>query len=144
MITIKECACGNRCEGRTDACASCNAAVRKAERRKLTVKKPIKKFSDKKRNELDQYAVLREAFLLRKWCCVHGKPCIPTQVHHAAGKVGFIDDWARENNIPALIDIRYFKPICDEAHREVTENSAWAIEQGYSFLRTEIKMNHGR
>lgn len=120
----------------TQECASCGAARRKAERRKSVIKTPIKKMSDKKRNEVDQYIPLRDAFLLRKWCKVHGKPCIPTQVHHMKGKVGFADDEAREKNIPLLIDIRFWIPVCQVAHDWITEHSSEAIEQGYSILRS--------
>lgn len=131
MRAIKTCHCGNRCEGATDACASCNAAIRKAERRKVAVKKPIKKTSDKRRNELDQYTVLRDAFILHKWCGVHGKPCIPTEVHHKKGKVG-----VTEQGIPRLLDITEWMPICHDAHVEITENSKQAIEDGHSTQRT--------
>lgn len=118
-------------------CGSCAAAIRKAERRKVPLKKPIKKVSEKKKNEIDQYTVLREAFILRKWCAVHGKPCLPTEVHHQKGKVGFIDEIAREKGIPALIDIRYWIPVCHSAHEWITQHTPEAIEQGYSFSRTE-------
>jgi ribosomal protein L37E len=120
----------------TGECASCGSARRKAERRKVVVKKPLKKVSDKKQNDIDQYAVLRQAFLLRKWCAVHGKPCLPDQVHHQKGKVGFCDDIARDKGIPALLDIRYWIPVCHEAHDWITEHSNEAIEQGISFKRT--------
>lgn len=132
------CSCGSdKIENfETGECASCGAARRKAERRKVTVKKPIKKVSEKHQNDLDQYAVLRQTFLLRKWCAVHGKPCLPTSVHHQKGKVGFCDDIAREKGIPALLDIRYWIPVCHVAHDWITEHSAEAIEQGYSIKRT--------
>lgn len=134
---IKHCPCGNIAENQdTGECASCAGARRKAERRKVAEKKPMKKTSAKKQNEIDQYAVLRQAFLLRKWCAVHGKPCIPTDVHHQKGKVGFCDEIAQEKGIPALIDIRYWIPVCRLAHDWITEHSNEAIEKGYSLKRT--------
>jgi hypothetical protein len=136
LRSIKTCHCGNRCEGNTSACASCNAAIRKAERRKVSVKKPINKVSGKRRNEIDQYTVLRDAFILHKWCAVHGKPCPAVDVHHMKGKVGYCDEVAELKGIPALIDIRYWLPVCREAHNWITENSAEAIEKGYSEKRT--------
>jgi hypothetical protein len=137
MIQIKDCACGRRCENAiSEECASCAGARRKAERRRLAEKKPPKKTSAKKQNEIDQYAVLRQAFLLRKWCAVHGKPCLPTDVHHQMGKVGFCDEIAMEKGIPALIDIRYWIPVCRLAHDWITEHSNEAIEKGYSLKRT--------
>jgi hypothetical protein len=113
--------------------------MRKADRKKAVVKKPIKKISDKKRTEVEQYSVLRESFLLRKWCAVHGNPCIPTQVHHQKGREGFCDDIARHKGIPALLDIRYWIPVCPQAHEQITKDSTWAISKGYSFLRTQTE-----
>jgi hypothetical protein len=136
MIQIKDCACGRRCENAiSEECASCAGARRKAERRRLAEKKPPKKTSAKKQNEIDQYAVLRQAFLLRKWCAVHGKPCLPTDVHHSRGRVGYADEIARDKGIPALIDIRYFIPVCREAHRQIENDPIWAKENGYSESR---------
>lgn len=133
------CPCGSdKIENKTTGeCASCGAARRRAERRKAPdLKRKIPKVSLKRKNELDQYAVLRQTFLLRKWCAVHGKPCLPDQVHHQKGKVGFCDEIAQEKGIPALLDIRYWIPVCQEAHDWITEHSAEAVEQGYSIKRT--------
>lgn len=46
------------------------------------------------------------------------------------------DEWARENDVPALLDVRFWLPVCDEGHRYYTEHSAEAIEKGYSLKRT--------
>lgn len=116
----------------TGECASCGAARRKAERRKLTVKKPISKVSDKRKDQLKDYAVIRERFLLNRWCGVHGHPCVPTEVHHMKGKAGFADD----KEIPLLIDTRFFLAVCRESHMKITEDSKWAISEGYSIQRT--------
>lgn len=93
--------------------------------------KPIKKVSDKMSNDLKQYAKLKAKFMLSKWCAVHGKPCIPSDIHHQMGRVGFADD----KEIPLLIDIQYWIPVCRDAHIEITNNSKWAIENGYSYSR---------
>ena len=128
------CHCGKITENEeTGECASCGQARRKAERMKLKEKKPIRKISDKRKNELTQYAELREKFLFGRWCGVHGKPCIPTEIHHVKGRTGYAD----EKQIPLLIDTRYWLAVCMSAHIEITENSAWAIENGYSELRTK-------
>ena len=87
-VALGYCPCGNPCENPdTGECASCGAARRKAERRKAPdLKRHIPKVSLKRKVELDQYSVLRQTFLLRKWCAVHGKPCLPDQVHHQKGE----------------------------------------------------------
>jgi hypothetical protein len=117
---------------RSGVCASCAAAIRKAERKKApAASDPIAKVSQKQSKMLNQYAKIRQKFLLNKWCAYHGKPCLPTDIHHAMGRVGFADD----KEIPLLIDIRYFVPVCREAHRWIEEHPREAKEQGYSESR---------
>lgn len=126
------CDCGKISENReTGECASCGAARRKAERMTLKQRTPISKVSDKRGKELNQYATLKAKFILNKWCAYHGKPCLPVDIHHQMGRVGFAD----EKEIPLLLDVRYWIPVCREAHNWITEHSKEAIEQGYSFSR---------
>lgn len=129
--------CGNTKLEANGLCATCNHSIRKSERMKVKEKKPIRKVSEKRGKELNQYAPMRERALNGSWCGVHGKPCIPTEIHHQKGKVGFCDEEGREKGIPALLDVRYWIPVCREAHDWITEHSKEAIEQGYSFLRSE-------
>lgn len=126
------CHCGNISENRdTGECASCGAARRKAERMTVKDKQPISKVSESRERDLKQYAILKKKFMLRKWCAYHGKPCLPVDIHHQMGRVGFADD----KEIPLLLDVRYWIPVCREAHNWITEHSKEAIEQGYSFSR---------
>lgn len=126
------CDCGKISENReTGECASCGAARRKAERMTLKQRTPISKVSDKRGKELNQYATLKAKFILNKWCAYHGKPCLPVDIHHQMGRVGFAD----EKEIPLLLDVRYWIPVCRQAHTWITEHSKEAIEQGYSFSR---------
>lgn len=112
--------------------ATCNAAIRKAERMKAPEPSaPIAKVSEKQGKLLKHYAKIRQKFLLNKWCAYHGKPCLPTDIHHAMGRVGFADD----QEIPLLVDVRYFVPVCREAHRWIEEHPKEAKEQGYSESR---------
>jgi len=126
------CACGKRSENKdTGECASCARERRKAESMTLKEPKPIKKVSEKMDKSLKQYALLKAKFMLRKWCAVHGKPCLPIEVHHQMGRVGFADD----KEIPLLIDVRYWIPVCRAAHNEIENNPTWAKENGYSCSR---------
>jgi len=93
--------------------------------------KPINKVSEKIDKNLKQYAVMRKKFLLNRWCAVHHRPCVPSQIHHMMGRVGFAD----EKEIPLLIDVRFWIAVCPEAHKEITEKPKWAIENGYSYSR---------
>jgi hypothetical protein len=38
------------------------------------------------------------------------------------GRKGFADDWARDNNIPLIIDERFFAPCCLEHNLEFERN----------------------
>lgn len=117
---------------RSGLCASCAAAIRKAERMKAPEPPaPIAKVSEKQGKLLKHYAKIRQKFLLNKWCAYHGKPCLPTDIHHAMGRVGFADD----QEIPLLVDVRYFVPVCREAHLWIEEHPKQAKERGYSESR---------
>lgn len=126
------CLCGKISENRdTGECASCGSARRKAERMTVKQRTPINKVSEKRGKELNQYATLKAKFILNKWCVYHGKPCLPVDIHHQMGRVGFADD----KEIPLLLDTRYWIPVCRIAHNWITEHSKEAIEQGYSYSR---------
>lgn len=126
------CQCGKISENReTGECASCGAARRKAERMTVKQRTPINKVSEKRGKELNQYATLKAKFILNKWCAYHGKPCLPVDIHHQMGRIGFADD----KEIPLLLDTRYWIPVCRIAHNWITEHSTEAIELGYSFSR---------
>jgi hypothetical protein len=135
IYTVKDCICGNRCEGRTDHCASCNALDRKASRAKLPKDAaPIAKMSQKQSREIAKYAVEAKKFLRGKRCA-HFKDRPATQVHHMQGRIGYADEWARENEVTLLHDKRFWLPVSDEAHEMITRDSKWACENGYSLLR---------
>jgi hypothetical protein len=124
----------------TGLCASCGKLERKAASLKLPDDpKPIQKVSESQSKLLAKYNQLRKRFLFGRWCAYHGRPCIPTTVHHSAGRIGFIDEEAREKNIPALLDIRYFVPLCMEAHKYIEEHPTFAKENGYSENRLSVK-----
>lgn len=75
-------------------------------------------------------------FLMGKQCAVYPEKKA-TQVHHMFSRSidDFADEWAREHNIPYLLDERYWLPVSDEAHEKITRDSAWAWENQYSFKR---------
>ncbi len=116
-------------------CATYNHAIRKAERMQSKEVKPMNKVSEKMSQNLNKYASIRAKFLLNRWCGVHGKPCIPIEIHHVAGRIGFYD----EKEIPLLIDTRFFLAVCREAHEQIEMNPVWAKENGYSESRLTVK-----
>jgi len=127
----------------TGLCSTCARELRKAEAKHIEVKEP-KKWKDFRHAHSQRTwdkIYLRER---KKW--IKGKKCqarfphnCPIKynltVHHQMGRIGFADEWARENEQPLLIDKRYWIPLCLEAHRYIEEHPKWACENGYSFLR---------
>jgi hypothetical protein len=123
--------CGKRAEGTTGLCATHNKLRRVTDNVKLPDDpKPIKKVSDTQGVLLRKYGVLKKKFMLNKWCAYHGKPCLPTDIHHSAGKVG-VD----ENGVPMLLAAQYFVPLCREAHSYIETHPRFAKENGYSESR---------
>lgn len=110
--------------------ASCNALQRRIDRAKAVDPKPIKKVSKGLAKEREVYARVRQKFLLGRWCALHGKPCLPTEVHHSAGRVG-----VNEKGVPRLLDVENFVALCSEGHRYIEENPTWAKQNGFSESR---------
>lgn len=103
---------------------------------------PIAKVSGKMAKLLQVYTQKKQAWIRGKRCAVF--PSRPaTEIHHAKGKNGYADKWARDNDIPLLIDERFWIPLSSdgmhEAHRLIEENPNWAKEMGYSKSRLEKK-----
>jgi len=134
--------CDNYCEGRTDQCASHNAILRKSERlaEKQFLKKStqtgIKKVSDKLAARLKKYVEIKAKWLPGKMCCV-----FPDQrsiePHHSAGRSpdAYYDEWAEQQDIPLLLDVRWWKPVSRDGHIKIENNPEWAKENGFSESR---------
>lgn len=93
-------------------------------------KKPgIKKMSAKRAKQNTVYLQKRNAFLnLYPICqCCNSKSS--TELHHKKG---------RSNDL--LTDERYFFAICSPCHRKATDDSVWAIQNGFSEYRL---IDHG-
>lgn len=86
-------------------------------------KKPINKVSTTRKEQLKIYFLLRDKWIEGKKCAVH-KNMPATDVHHMKGREGAL-----------LLDTRYWLPVSRLGHREITDNSAWAIRKGYSLKR---------
>jgi len=97
-------------------------------------KKPINKVSAKRKEENAEYKPLREQFLyFNKVCPITGGKT--EDIHHKMGRIGFADDFAREENIPLLLDERFWLAVSREGHIKIENNPEWAYEQGYSVKR---------
>lgn len=129
--------CGNpKIENRDlGLCGSCNQVRRKTENVKLpSDPQPIGKVSHTQSKLLRMFAVLKKRALLNQWCAVHGRNCIPTDIHHVKGRssTAYADQWAEEKGVPLLLDTRFFLPVCREAHTWIEVHPTEAKEQGYS------------
>lgn len=141
MIRNMECVnCGSSKIENRDLmlCSSCAHALRKAERMQAPKDQaPIAKVSESMGKQLNQYAAKKA-----KW--VKGKKCAAKFPHdcnggltvqHMCGRVGYADEWARENEMPLLLDVRFWMPLCLNAHVYVNDHPKWASENSYTFLR---------
>tara|TARA_R110002049_G_scaffold224712_5_gene396536 strand:+ start:2081 stop:2527 length:447 start_codon:yes stop_codon:yes gene_type:complete len=100
----------------------------------------IPKVSAKQKVALASYFKVRADFmngLDSIICPVYSNKTV-TDVHHKKGKEGFADEWAKENNIPLLIDVRYFLAVSRSGHQKIEENPIWAKERGFSIDRLSI------
>lgn len=120
---------------RNGLCATCNAEIRKAERKKAPVAaEPIAKVSGSMKGKLGKYAGKKAKWIKGKKCAVY--PDQPaTEVHHMMGRVGYADEWARENDVPLMLDERFWLAVSHEAHQKITDDPKWAWENQYSFKR---------
>jgi hypothetical protein len=115
----------------------CVICVKRREKRpNLKLKslyKPINRVSKKRQVQELQYAADRIIFLAKpenKICPITRQPT--TEIHHVRKRRGFADEWARLNNIPLLLDQRYWLAVSRIGHQKIEENPTWAYEKGYS------------
>lgn len=138
--------CGRPCEGTTDKCASHNREARKELKlaefkfKKIQGKsfeqKPIPKVSNKMARLLQEYTKIKRGWIKGKMCAVL-KNAPATEVHHMMGRTGYADQFARDNDIPLLIDTRFWLPVSRAGHRKVELLPDWAKKQGFSLSRLE-------
>lgn len=129
MLTCITEGCNNPVENKDlGLCASCGAALRKAERQASKVKiiAPVKKVTVKRAAETREYLKLRKEYLeLYPVCEVPECNLKAVEIHHQKG---------RENE--RLLDTNYFMSVCHAHHKVFTEHSKEAINKGYSYKRT--------
>ena len=112
----------------------CKATEVKVERKPRKMIKPI---SDKRKVELQTYTVERREWLIGKKCAVFPDQNA-TQCHHMMGRVGYADQWAKDNGISLYLDKRFWLPVSMEGHRKIEENHVWAKQMGFSISRETI------
>jgi hypothetical protein len=123
----------------TGLCATHAFQARKAARNPKQAHRPrINPVSDKMKSRLSEYSQIKKNWIKGKRCAVFPEKWA-TDVHHKKGRIGFADKWARDNNIPLLIDTRFWLPVSREGHIKIGDLQAWAMEQGFTLPRNEEK-----
>lgn len=64
--------------------------------------------------------VLTEAKFI---CFINGCTNVANTIEHTMGRVGYADEWARQNNITLYIDKRFLKACCLHHNGELETNS---------------------
>ncbi len=127
-IKPKKCkVCGNTFTPRyqaTERYCSHKCAIIDKKDKDNTKRTPIKRVSKKRQKQNRTYKEKRVEFLSKpenKICFIGGCGKPSTTIEHRKGRVGYADDWAMENNIPLLLDERYWAGCCLE-HNLQLEN----------------------
>lgn len=96
----------------------CKAAKPKAK------PKPINKVSEKRKVINLEYQKVRiEVLTEAKFICFVDKCArVANTCEHLKGRIGFADTWARENNIPLMVDKRYLRACCLQHNLEFETN----------------------
>jgi len=116
-------------------------------KKKHTLKRtPIKKdpsyrihsITKKQSKAISEYRILAKKYKKdNPFCSVQRPECTykTEDIHHSKGKVGYADQWARDNEITLLVDVRHFVPACRFCHDYIELNPKWAYENGFSKSR---------
>ncbi|WP_278494881.1 hypothetical protein [Chryseobacterium arthrosphaerae] len=89
-------------------------------------KKAIPKFSAQRKKENPKYTIERLRFLAQpgnQRCFIEGCNSRADTIEHTMGRRGYADQWARDNNISLLLDVRFWKPCCNFHNLELERDS---------------------
>lgn len=100
----------------------------------LKLKSPIKKVSDKRKILNSVYEKVRiEVLTEAKFVCfIPGCKNVANSIEHLMGRKGYADEWARENDIPLLIDKRFLRAFCITHNGELETNPELSKQYQYS------------
>ncbi len=112
-----------------------NALTIKQQKKNSLPRKSVSKISSKRKAENPIYSERRKIFLEGKMCAVFPN-LKATQVHHQAGRKGYVDQWAYDNGITAFLDERFWLPVSEEGHIKIEADTIWAKDMGFSIVRS--------
>jgi len=109
----------------------CKVSAPKLQQKK---KYTIPKVSDKRKELNSVYEKVRIEILseAKFVCFIEGCKNVANTIEHLMGRKGFADQWARDNNIPLLIDKRFLQPCCLVHNGELETNTELAKKYQYS------------
>ena len=90
--------------------------------------KPIKKISDKQKEVISEYKIVRDAYMKKNVVCeANLSDCtgLSTEIHHVMGK----------NSKELWLDDNFFMAVCANCHRNIEEGGAWVYELGFKIRR---------
>lgn len=122
MVKLKTCKCGKEFKQYNSLQKYCSALCAK----KYAKPKRINKVSKKRQEDNEIYKVIRQEFLSKECnqiCFIEGCNKQANTIEHSMGRIGYADDWARENGITLFLDVRFWKPCCLEHNLELENNT---------------------
>ena len=119
----------------------CPCCIHSKPKPKEAKKYVIPKVSEKRKALLPIYEKVRiEVLSEAKFVCfVDNCKNVANTCEHQKGRKGFADQWARDNNIPLLIDKRFLKPCCNYHNLEFERNPELAKKYQLSKLKKKKK-----
>ncbi len=92
----------------------------------------LKPRSVKQASYTERYQQIKEVWLVGKKCAVFPSRDAE-QTHHIKGRSvkEFADEWAMNNDVPLLIDERFFLPVTQDGHDHIHKNTVEAREKGW-------------
>lgn len=106
-------------------CDECKNSRKKPLDLKLKPIYKIPKVSGKRQLLIPVYQKVRiEVLTEAKFVCfIDGCTNVANTIEHTRGRVGYADEWARQNNITLYIDKRFLKACCLHHNGELETNS---------------------
>ncbi|MDR2223591.1 MAG: hypothetical protein LBE34_12805 [Flavobacteriaceae bacterium] len=121
MAKPKTCKCGKEFKQYNSLQKYCSYSCQS----KYAKPKRVNKVSKKRQEDNEIYSVIRKEFLSKEYnqiCFIEGCNKQANTVEHSIGRIGYADDWARENGITLFLDVRFWKPCCLEHNLELENN----------------------
>lgn len=105
-------------------CEQCKSKRKPPNLKLKSLYKPINKVSEKRKKLNLIYEKIRIEVLsdAKFKCFIDGCTNVANTIEHRMGRKGFADEWAKENNIPLLIDKRFLAACCLQHNGELETN----------------------